>query len=82
MKIKKNTPDAPKIESGLIQLIRIGKSTWLIWVKPRFEKNCLYNMRSKNNATNQPAHPRSLTSTFIAYCAVNRIILNYILGPL
>ena len=33
IKIKKNTPDAPKNENGLIQMIKMGKSIRHIWVK-------------------------------------------------
>ena len=29
----KSTPDSPKIVDGLVQLVRMDKSTWLIWVK-------------------------------------------------
>ena len=34
MKIKKkNAPDTPVFENGLVELIRMEKSTWQIWVK-------------------------------------------------
>ena len=29
----KNTPDTPKIENGLVQLIKLEESTKFIWVK-------------------------------------------------
>ena len=32
-KKKKKTPDSPKIESGLVQMIMMGKSIWQMWVK-------------------------------------------------
>ena len=34
---KKNTPDVPKSESGLIQMIRMGKSIRHKWVKYEYD---------------------------------------------
>ena len=34
---KPSVPDTPKIEKGLIQLIRIDGSTWQMWVNSNYD---------------------------------------------
>ena len=38
----KSTPDTPKIGNGLIRLIRLGKSTWQMWVKNGMKMFCVF----------------------------------------
>ena len=48
MKNEKNTPDAPKNESGFIQLIRMGKSIRHKWVKSDWLNNSVVTKNVEN----------------------------------